>query len=131
MAKPDKSKHPDEMTEAELADYFYTHRDDLAGEVVPSRKPERMDVMISARFTPSEAAELRAAAEQAKMSVSAFLRHRVMAALRSNVIDIERARADLEDVYAKAADALRALAENPPSTSRRTRRPNRQGANAA
>lgn len=58
-----------------------------------------MDVMISARFTPSEAAELRAAAEQGKMSVSAFLRRRVIAALRSNVIDIERARAVVEVVH--------------------------------
>ena len=39
MTKPDKSKHPDEMTEAELADYFYTHRDDLAGEEVPTAHP--------------------------------------------------------------------------------------------
>jgi hypothetical protein len=89
------------MTEAELAEYFYAHRDDLAGEEVPSRTPERMDVMISARFTPSEAVELRAAAEQARMSVSAFLRQRVMATLHTNVVNLERARADLKDVYTK------------------------------
>lgn len=108
-------KRPEEMTEAELAEYYYAHRADLAGEEVPSRSPERMDVMISARFTPSEAAQLRAAAERAGMSVSAFLRQRVMAALSSNVVDLERARADLKEVYAKAADALRALAGNPPT----------------
>jgi len=106
-------KHPDDMTEAELAEYYYAHRDDLAGDEVPSRVPERMDVMISARFTPSEAADLRAAAERARMSVSAFLRHRVMATLHSNVVDLDRARADLHDVYSKAADALCALAEPP------------------
>lgn len=32
---------PEGMTEAELADYFYLHRDDLAGEEVPSRPPLR------------------------------------------------------------------------------------------
>jgi hypothetical protein len=110
--EPDKD--PDDMTEAELAQYYYTHRDDLAGDEVPSRVPERMDVMISARFTQSEAAEVRAAAERARMSISAFLRQRVMASLNSNVVDLDRARADLKDVYSKAADALRALAETPP-----------------
>ncbi len=130
MSESNSSKHPDEMTEAELAEYFYAHRDDLAGEEVPSRAPERMDVMISARFAPSEAAELRAAAEQARMSVSAFLRQRVIATMHTNVVDLERARADLRDVYTKAADALRALAE-PPPTRRRARKPRRETTNAA
>jgi hypothetical protein len=131
MTEPNSTKQPDEMSEVELAEYFYAHRDDLAGEEVSSRAPERMDVMISARFTPSEAAELRAAAEQARMSVSAFLRQRVMTTLHTNVVDLERARADLKDVYTKAADALRALAENPPPTRRRTRKPPRETTNAA
>lgn len=48
MTDPD-AKNPDEMTEAELADYYYAHRDDLAGEVVPSHTPSRLDVMISTR----------------------------------------------------------------------------------
>lgn len=114
MADPTAGKHPDDMTEAELAEYFYAHRDDLAGEQVPSRPPERMDVMISARFSPTEAAALRAAAERAKMSVSAFLRRQVIASLNSNVVDLERARADLKDVRIKIADALQALADAPP-----------------
>lgn len=130
MAKTKKTRYLDEMTEAELADYFYAHREDLAGEEVPSRTPERMDVMISARFAPAEAAELRAAAERAKMSVSAFIRQRVMATIGTHAVDVERARADLRDVYAKAADALRALADKPPLGSSRERKQKREPATA-
>jgi uncharacterized protein (DUF1778 family) len=130
MARTKKSKHPDEMTEAELADYFYTHRDDLAGEEVASQPPKRMDVMISTRFSPGEAAELRAAAAQAGLSVSAFLRQSVMTTMRDTVVDLERARADLKDVYSKAADALQALSDKPP-TRAQARRPRRHPAKAA
>jgi hypothetical protein len=106
------SKNPDEMTEAELADYYYTHRDDLAGEEVPSPVPKRLDVMLSVRFSAAEAAEIRAAAQRARMSVSAFLRQQALAST-SNVVDLARVRADLEDMRAKAADALQALTDNP------------------
>src|SRR5262245_6989438 len=34
-------RQPDEMTEAELADYFYAHRNDLASEIVEAGPPER------------------------------------------------------------------------------------------
>lgn len=112
MAKAD-GKNPDEMTEAELADYYYSHRDDLAGEEVPSHTPSRLDVMISARFSAAEAAKVRAAAQRARMSVSAFLRQQALAAVDSNVVDLARLRADLEDVRCKAADALRALPDEP------------------
>jgi hypothetical protein len=37
------------MAEAELADDFYAHRDDLASEKVPSRAPERLDGTVPAR----------------------------------------------------------------------------------
>lgn len=112
MAEAD-AKKPDEMTEAELADYFYRHRDDIAGEEVSSQTPVRLDVMISARFTAAEAARVRAAAERAGMSVSAFLRQQALSAVGSNVVDLSRVRADLEDVRSKANDALRALADEP------------------
>ncbi|HET8661456.1 MAG TPA: hypothetical protein VFM55_20970 [Micromonosporaceae bacterium] len=64
----------DTMTEAELAEHFQRHRDDLAGDEVESRTPMRLAVMISARFSREEASALRAAAERAGMSVSAYLR---------------------------------------------------------
>lgn len=93
-----------------------------------SQPPERMDVMISTRFSPGEAAELRAAAAQAGLSVSAFMRQCVMATLGDAVVDLERARADLKDVYSKAADALQALADKPPTL--RARRLGHRPANA-
>lgn len=130
MAKTKKIKRPAEMTETELADYFYAHRNDLAGDEATSQAPERMDVMISTRFSQAEAAELRAAAARAELSVSAFLRQRIMATLSDKVVDVERARADLKDVYSKAADALHALADKPPSRSR-VKRPRREPASAA
>src|SRR5262245_35883566 len=57
----------DNMTEAELAEHFHRHRDNLAGEEMESRAPTRLDVMISARFSREEAAALRAAAARAGM----------------------------------------------------------------
>lgn len=103
MIKEPTPKSPDEMSEAELAEYFYTHRADLAGDEVASRPLARMDVMISARFSRAEAAEVRAAAERATMSVSAFLRQCVLAALSTNV-------------QSKATDALQALTNEQPQS---------------
>lgn len=100
----------DKMTEAELAEYFHRHRDELAGEKVESRAPIRLDVMISVRFSGDEASALRAAAERAGMSLSAFLRQSVLAASTSNVVDLDRVRQDVARVQELASDALRALA---------------------
>ena len=105
-------KRPEEMTEAELAEYYYQNRHDLAGAEVPSRTPVKMGVMISVRFTPDEARQVRAAAAQANMSVSAYLRQCAFAAPHDNVVDLDRVRADLRDVRSRAADALRALADS-------------------
>jgi uncharacterized protein (DUF1778 family) len=98
------------MTEAELAEHFYAHRDDLAGEEVDSRPPTRLDVMVSARFSRDEAQVLREAAESAGMSISAFLRQSALAATTANVVDLERVRQDVARVRELASDALRALA---------------------
>lgn len=106
----------EEMTEAELADYYYEHRDELAEhdeEPVASVKPERLDVMVSARFSLSEAAEVRAAAEKAKMSVSAFLRLAALNAMGSEVVDVERARADLLECVTPLMDAMVSLRVDP------------------
>jgi uncharacterized protein (DUF1778 family) len=99
------------MNEAELADHYYANRDDLAGEEVQSRTPERMDIMISARFSMTEAAEVRAAAARVGMSVSAFIRQCALVAAAGNVIDLERVRADLRAVHSRAEDALLALSD--------------------
>lgn len=100
----------DKMTEAELAEHFYRHRDDPAGDEVESRTPTRLDVMISARFSREEATALRAAAEGAGMSLSAYLRQTALAASATNVVDLDRVRQDVARVKELASDALRALA---------------------
>nr|MDT0662853.1 hypothetical protein [Micromonospora sp. DSM 115978] len=124
------ARDPDDMTEAELAAYFFAHRDDLAGEEVESRRPDRMDVMISTRFSRSEAVEVRAAAERARMSVSAFIRQRVLVALSANVVDLDRVRADLRDMQSKAADALSALEAPEPGDGARPDSAPRKAASA-
>lgn len=108
--------NPDDMSEAELAEHFYTHRHDLAGEEVSSQTPARMDVMISARFSQAEAEQVRTAAASGQMSVSAFLRQGVLAALGPAVVDLRRVRADLVEVRARADDALAALGGEPGPT---------------
>src|SRR5262245_16237334 len=94
MSKDDVNK----MTEAELAEHFHRHRDDLAGDEVESRTPTRLDVMISARFSREEAATLRAAAGHAGMSLSAYLRQTALAASSTNVVDLDRVRQDMARV---------------------------------
>jgi len=98
------------MAEAELAEHLYQHRDDLAGAVVASRTPTRLDVMVSARFNRDEVAALRAAAEQAGLSLSAYLRQVALAATTTNVVDLDRVRQDVARMRELAADALRTLA---------------------
>jgi hypothetical protein len=78
--------------------------------------------MISARFSAAEAAQVRAAAEQARMSGSAFLRQQALAAVGGNVVDLARVRADLEDMRSKATDALQALADEPATRPSQPRR---------
>jgi hypothetical protein len=105
-------RHPetDGMTESELADYYYEHRADLVGDPVAATTTPRMEIMLSARFAAPEAEAVRAAAERAGMSVSAFLRQAVLGEAQNKVVDLARVRADLRKARELADDALRALA---------------------
>jgi hypothetical protein len=98
------------MSEAQLAEQFYRHRGEPSGEEVGSRTPTRLDVMVSARFSRDEANALRAAADRAGMSLSAFLRQSALTASATNVVDLDRVRQDVARVQELASDALRALA---------------------
>jgi uncharacterized protein (DUF1778 family) len=67
------------MTDAELADYQYAHRDDPLGaeadlEDVEVDIAHPLSVSISFRLPPHEAGAIRAAAEQAGMNVSDWIR---------------------------------------------------------
>ncbi|MGH3504531.1 MAG: plasmid mobilization protein [Nocardioidaceae bacterium] len=100
-----------EMTEAEEAEYLYAHRDDpeLAGEVVESAKPERLDAIVSVRFSLAEERRVRETAQAAGMSVSAFLRQCALTSISSRVVDIERLRRDMTEVRSRIDDAWEAL----------------------
>lgn len=67
------------MDEEALAEYFYEHRDELAGEVVPSETPTRLDVVFSVRFSRMEADAVHVAAEHARLTPSEFLRRAALA----------------------------------------------------
>jgi hypothetical protein len=97
------------MTEEQLAEYYYQHRDELAGDELPSRRPERLDVMVSARFTAEEAATIREAAEQRGMSLSAFLRSAALLAAGGPGFDLSEVSADLLVVLERATHAVGAI----------------------
>lgn len=67
------------MDEETLAEYFYEHRDELAGEIVPSTTPARLNVAFSVRFSRTEAEVIRVAAEHAGLTPSEFLRRAALA----------------------------------------------------
>jgi Mobilization protein NikA len=62
--------------EQDRATYYEAHKDDPEewGEGLPAKQRRRLASMFSVRLSPSEAAEVRAAAERRGVSVSAFLR---------------------------------------------------------
>ncbi len=71
------------MTEDQLADYYHDHRDDMDhwGDPEPIRKPDRLDVTISVRFTADEIAAVRLRAKEAGVKPTVFIRQ---AALQSS-----------------------------------------------
>lgn len=99
-----------ETTEAELADYYYAHRDDpdMVGERVdytPSRAAR-----VAVRLSFDEERRIRQAAQSAGMTVSAFLRQAGLTAATARVVDIDRLRRDVDEARARIDDAWQALA---------------------
>src|SRR5436309_13522567 len=64
------------QNERDQASYYESHKDepDDWGEPIQSKARRRLASMISVRLSPAEAAQVRAAAEERGVSVSAFLR---------------------------------------------------------
>lgn len=99
-----------EMTEAELAEYYYTHRHDpdMAGDQVAYTPPRAARVAVRLSF--DEERRVRKAAQAAGMSMSAFLRQAALdAADTGRVIDIDRLRRDVNEARAHIDDARQAL----------------------
>jgi hypothetical protein len=80
------SKHHEEMTDAELADYHYAHRDDpaLDGEPVEMTVARPLSVTMSFRLPRSEALAIRAAVEGSGMTQSEWIRAACAALLAAN-----------------------------------------------
>lgn len=97
----------EDMSEAELAEYYYRHRDEFPqgqGEEVTSQAPKRLDVVQSIRLSTSEAERLRRAADKAGMNVSAYIRH-VLLEPTQPVVNLARVRKDLARIRAAVDDA--------------------------
>ena len=103
-------KQPNEMTETELADYYYAHRDDpdMVGDQVDYVPPRVARVAV--RLNLEEERRIRQAAQDAGMTVSAFLRQAGLAAAKADVVDIDRLRRDVGEARARIDDAWQALA---------------------
>lgn len=102
-------KQPDQMTEAQLADYYYAHRDDpdMLGEQVTYVPPRAARVAVRLSF--EEEGRIRQAAQGAGMSVSAFLRQAGLSAARADVVNLERLRRDVNEARVRIDDAWQAL----------------------
>lgn len=61
-------------TDAELADYYDQHPDADWGEPEAVRRPERLEVTLSVRFTRAEIAAIRARAGAAGLKPTAYIR---------------------------------------------------------
>lgn len=99
-----------EMSEAELAEYYYAHRHDpdMVGEQVDYMPPRAARVAVRLSF--DEERRVRQAAQAAGMTVSAFLRQAALDAADSGrVIDIDRLRRDVDEARSHIDDARQAL----------------------
>lgn len=97
-------------TEAERAEDYYEHRDDDSwGEPVEVRGPESLSVMVSARFSRSEADQLTSAAEAAGMTRSAFVRQAALSSATGKVVDVARLRRSVDEAERQLSVARDAL----------------------
>ena len=82
-----------------MADYDHDHRDDMDqwGDLEPIRKPERLDVTTSVRFTADEIAAVRQHALEAGLKPTVFIREAALH--RHNPLD--------RNLLVKIADDLR------------------------
>jgi hypothetical protein len=98
---------PDDMTDAELAEWQYAHRDELdadEGEEVEVEVSPQLSVTISFRLPGAEADAIRGAARDAGVSLSAWIRDACADAL----VPDESARSG-RAIEAELRDATREL----------------------
>jgi hypothetical protein len=69
-----RSKHPGEMSDTELAEYHWQHREDELGEEVEFEFAKPLRVTMSFRLPAAEADAIRKAAAVAGTSLSEWIR---------------------------------------------------------
>lgn len=101
----------DDATDAQAADWYYEHRDELDAdaEAVEARTPSRLSTVVSIRLSTEDAKTLTAAAEKAGMTLSAYMRQCSLNAASGRVVDLDRVRADVDDATRRLTDAREAL----------------------
>lgn len=103
---------PDGMSDEEWADYAYQHRNDPVDpadiETLESVPSPRLSVNASVRLTPEEHQAIQRAAEESGMTISAYIRARILDAGRT--VDYSRVRADLERISSALGDLRNAIA---------------------
>ncbi|MEV6982407.1 hypothetical protein AB0M95_14255 [Sphaerisporangium sp. NPDC051017] len=100
----------EQLSEAELAELYYAHRDDpdAQGEEALRTEPSRLSSIVSVWFTPEETVRLRRAAEEAGLTLSSYIRQCALTT-SDRPVDIDRVRRDVEEAGRRLSDALRAL----------------------
>lgn len=101
-ASKDASRKPrppklDDLTDEEAADFYYAHRNDPgpADDSVRIKPAKRLSRVISVRFDPDEAAVIERHANDAGMTMSAYVRHAALGRPTTLTLDpasLERVR---------------------------------------
>ena len=116
----------DEMTEAELAEWHYAHREELdaeEGEEVELESSPQPSVTISFRLPGAEADAVRSAADEADLTLSEWIRQACADALDPGTPETSRRVAQAE--LRRATREVRALARRLDNAARRQAAPER------
>lgn len=116
------SRGLDQMTDAELAEWQYAHRDELEaedGEPVHAEISTQLSVTLSFRVPGSEADTIREAAREAGMSMSEWIRRAcaVAAAPDSAAAQAQEAQEALDEAVRLVQIAQRRMASEPVRTA--------------
>lgn len=112
------SRDLDEMTEAELAEWQYAHRDELdsdEGEAVDADISPQLSVTLSFRVPGAEADAIRQAAREAGLSMSEWIRRTcaVAAAPDAAAAQAREAQESLDEAVRLVQTAQRRMASEP------------------
>lgn len=112
------SRDLDAMTEAELVEWQYAHRDDLdsdEGEAVDADISPQLSVTLSFRVPGSEADAIREAAREAGLSMSEWIRRAcaVAAAPDAAAAQAREAQEALDEAVRLVKTAQRRMASDP------------------